>query len=157
MIAVCLARYFLQATVTATDVSEQALELAKANAALNGVEDRVSFVRSDWFEELSGRFDLIVSNPPYVDGATLDDLPPTVRDHEPKLALDGGRGGLEKLAALVGELSGYLKPGGLVFLEVGDGQAASVTKMLENAGSADVRTESDLAGKPRYLIVRWPS
>ncbi len=157
VIAVCLARYFPQAAVTAVDISPSALDVARGNAALNGVEDRIAFVESDWFDRVSGGYDLIASNPPYVDEKDLERLPAEVRDHEPREALDGGPGGLREIGALIEAIPSYLNCGGLVFLEIGRGQDEAVAKMLESAGFVEVRMESDLAGNPRYAVAEWPS
>ncbi len=157
VIAVCLARYFPQAAITAVDVSEDALELARANAALNGVEDRITFIESDWFNCVSGCFDLIASNPPYVDEAELEKLPKEVGEHEPRVALDGGPAGLREIAKLIEALPGYMNADGLLFLEIGHGQDVAVIEMLEKSGLVDAHAESDLAGKNRYVVARWPS
>ena len=156
VIAVCLARYFPRAAVTAIDVSQSALDLAGGNAALNGVEDRVTFIQSDWFERISGRYDLIASNPPYVDEEELDGLPVGVREHEPREALNGGPGGLREIARIIEGLPDHMNSDGLLFLEIGCGQDVAVSEMLENGGFVDVRTEYDLAGKKRYAVARWP-
>ena len=92
VIAVCLARYFPRATVTAIDLSDRALELARENAALNDVVDRIDFHESNWFDRVQGTFDLIASNPPYVAEDELSSLPAEVLEHEPRVALDGGPG-----------------------------------------------------------------
>ncbi len=156
VIAVCLARYFPQAAVTAVDVSKSALELARGNAALNDVEDRITFVDSDWFDRVTGTYDLIASNPPYVDEEELEELPAEVKEHEPRVALDGGPGGLQEIAELIGALPEHMNSAGLVFLEVGHGQDVAVTAMLGEGGFVDVRMESDLAGKKRYAVAQWP-
>jgi len=157
VIAVCLARYFPRATVTAVDVSASALELARSNASLNGVGDRISFIEGDWLERVSGRYDLIASNPPYVDEEELEGLPREVREHEPREALNGGPEGLKEISRLVEGLPEHMNPNGLLFLEIGHGQEDAVCGMLEGSGFVDVRTESDLAGKKRYAVARWPS
>lgn len=156
VIAVCLARYFPRAAVTAVDISESALELARGNAALNGVEDRITFIESDWFERVTGTYDLIASNPPYVDEEELEELPAEVREHEPRVALDGGPGGLQEIAKLVDALPAHMNSDGLLFLEIGHGQDVAVTEMLEDGSFVDVRMESDLAGNKRYAVARWP-
>ncbi len=156
VIAVCLARYFPRARVTAVDVSPAALDLARRNAALNGVEDGIRFVLGDWFEQVEGGFDLIASNPPYIAEEALDTLPTEVREHEPHVALDGGPGGLRQIGRLIERLPEHANPGGMVFLEIGYEQDDAVARMLEAAGFAEVRVESDLAGKKRYAVARWP-
>ncbi len=157
VIAVCLARYFPQAAITAVDVSVAALDLARGNAALNGVEDRIAFIESDWFDRVSGGFDLIASNPPYVDETQWEGLPKEVGEHEPRIALDGGPDGLREITRLIEALPGHMNADGLLFLEIGHGQGVAVIEMLEKIGLVDARTESDLAGKNRYVVARWPS
>jgi release factor glutamine methyltransferase len=157
VIAVCLARYFPQATVTAVDVSESTLELARGNAVLNGVEGRINFIESDWFERVPGTYDLVASNPPYVAEEELKELPTEVREHEPRVALDGGPSGLREIAKLVEALPAHMNSDGLLFLEIGHGQDVAVTEMLMGSGFVDVRMEPDLAGKKRYVVARWPS
>jgi len=156
VIAICLARYFPRATVTAIDISEQALGLARENAALNDVEDRIEFIKSDWFEHVAGAYDLIASNPPYVAAEEMEELPAEVRKHEPRVALDGGVGGLEEIAALIEAAPEHMNRDGLIFLEIGHRQDAQAVEMLMQRGFADVRMESDLAGKMRYAVARWP-
>ena len=156
VIAVCLARYLARAEVTAVDISEEALDLARENAALNGVSDRITFLRSDWFSEVDGRFDMVVSNPPYVATAEMADLSPEVREHEPHVALDGGRNGLERIQAIIGSVRERVLPGGALLLEIGHGQAERVTALLRDAGMDDVAIESDLAGVERFAVARCP-
>jgi len=157
VIAVCLARYLPHAAVTAVDISERALELARANASLNGVEERIAFVESEWTSAVTGTFDLVASNPPYVAHEDLEKLPVEVREHEPRIALDGGGQGLEKVACLIASLPERMNPGAHLFLEIGHGQDVEVSRMLDAAGFATVRMEADLAGKKRYAVAQWPS
>jgi len=157
VIAVCLARYFPQATVTAVDVSPVALSLARSNAALNGVEERIAYVQSDWTAAVTGTFDLVASNPPYIAREEIRTLATEVRGHEPHIALDGGSTGLEAITRLVRGLPQHMTPGGLLFLEIGDGQDEAVIEILTNSGFADAWAELDLAGKRRYTVARWPS
>jgi len=156
VIAVCLARYFPRAAVTAVDISSRALELARENAALNGLEGRIAFLESDWFDRVTGKYDLIASNPPYVADDELEALPAEVREHEPLVALDGGAGGVEETSRLIALLPEHLNPGGFAFLEIGQGQDEAVTGMLEERGFAEVRMECDLAGRERYVVAQWP-
>ena len=156
VIAVCLARFLPRATVTAVDLSPQALELARENAKLNGVHDRINFVESDWFERINGAFDLIVSNPPYVATEELQQLPAEVRQHEPHFALDGGKRGTECIEVLTGSLRKHLLPGGTLLLEIGNGQGRRVVELLNQAGLGEARVERDLAEKERFVIARCP-
>lgn len=156
VIAVCLARYLSRADVSAVDISPDALDLAKENARSNGVEDRITFVESDWFGGVEGRFDLIVSNPPYVAAEEIEGLSAEVRLHEPRVALDGGEEGLERIEALVGGAREHLSNGGTLFLEIGRGQADRVRGMLEGAGLDEIGVELDVAGVERFVVARCP-
>lgn len=156
VLAVCLARYLPRAEVIAVDISDAALHLAQENARLNGVDDRISFLQSDWFETVSGQFDLIVSNPPYVATDELASLSPEVRLHEPTVALDGGADGLDRIEALIGAVREHVLPGGALLLEIGHGQAERVTALLRDAGLNDIAVEADLAGVERFAVARCP-
>lgn len=156
VIAVCLARYLPHASVTAVDISPAALELARENATLNGVADRVAFVESDWFSHVSGAFDLVVSNPPYVETRALAALATEVRDHEPHVALDGGEDGIEQVRRLAAGMENHLQPGGRILLEIGCDQGPRVRRLLADAGLVDVSVELDLAGLERFAVARRP-
>ena len=157
VIAVCLARYLPRASVTAVEISAGALELARENAALNGVVDRVAFLESDWFANVSGSFDLIVSNPPYVETSAIEGLAVEVRDHEPRVALDGGTDGIEQIRELVAGAGAHLERGGHLLLEIGHGQGERVQRLLIEAGLDDVVIERDLSGLERFAVGRRPS
>ena len=156
VIAVCLARYLPRAEVSAVDISPEALQLAEENARSNGVEERITFIQSDWFDGVTGRFDLVVSNPPYVDTEELERLSPEVRLHEPRVALDGGAAGLERIEALIGGLRERLLPGGGILLEVGHAQAEQVSRWLTAAGLSEIAVETDVAGVERFVVARCP-
>ena len=128
--------------MTASDVSREALAVAEQNARSNGAE--IEFVESDLFEGLKGRsFDLIVSNPPYVRHADIDTLQPEVRDFEPRLALDGGEDGLDFYRTIAAQAPEYLREGGMLLLEVGEGQAQQVRAMLEDRFDVTVLKDYD--------------
>lgn len=154
VIAVCLARYLPLARVTAVDISPAALRVARENARLNNVEERIEFVESDWFERIDGMFDFIASNPPYVEHDQLATLPAEVRDFEPSLALDGGTDGLEKIRAITASLVSHLRPGGTVLIEIGHDQGARARKLFEDVGLEGVAVERDLSGKERFVAGR---
>ena len=156
IIAVCLARYLPLAEVTGVDVSADALVLARENAAANGVEERIEFLEGDWFAPVSGAFDLVVSNPPYVATSDLATLSREVRGHEPRVALDGGIDGLERIAALVGGVREHLAPNGVFLLEIGYGQAERVIDLLRNEGLTETTVEKDVAGVERFVMARCP-
>jgi release factor glutamine methyltransferase len=137
------------------DVSEAALAVARDNAAQLGLAGRAAFLRTDWTTGLGpAAFDLVVSNPPYIPSADIETLEPEVRDHEPRLALDGGPDGLAAYRELIPQILHVLKPDGLFAVEVGVGQAADVKAMFEAAGAAALSVHVDLSGKDRVVAGR---
>lgn len=139
--------------VIGTDVSEAALEVARTNAVRLGVARNVHFVHGDLYQPLqtSQRFELIVSNPPYIPSAEIAELMPDVRDFEPRLALDGGADGYRLLARVVADAARHLTPGGVLACELGAGQSDHVSELFEAAGFADVRRNKDLGGHERVV------
>jgi release factor glutamine methyltransferase len=150
-IALAIADEHPGARVTAIDVSEDALEVARENAAATGL--RVMFERRDVRDGLAGSYDLVVSNPPYVGADEIEQLQPEVRDWEPRAATVGD----VHTALIAGEAPGVLRAGGWLVLEVGDGQAERVARLLGELGYDRVRAGADLAGRDRVVEGRWPS
>lgn len=150
-IAFSLAKQFPQARVTAADNSSEALALARENASLCDPEDRVSFLESDWFNGVRGSFDLIVSNPPYLDEMEWDGAQPEVRENEPRRALVAAEGGLAELRRIICEAPAYLKAGGMLALETGPGHHDALTAL---AGDGFTRWEShkDLSRQNRFFL-----
>ena len=136
-------------SVTAVDISADALELAKENAELNGAD--IKFIQSDLFKRLRGRFDIIVSNPPYIPTAEIQTLQREVKDYEPHLALDGGTDGLDMYRRIAEETTKYLNRGGMLIMEVGAGQAQEVVKMFKHCAYAMIL--KDLSGIERFVKV----
>jgi len=157
VLSVCLARYLPEAHVTATDISSDALRLAKENAELNDVSERIDFVVSNWFASVDGRYDLVVSNPPYVAEDEMSTLAVEVREHEPRVALDGGEDGLVQIRALMERVPSFLAPEGIVVIEVGHDQGGRVSKMMAGLGLIEIGVEPDLTGKDRFVVARCPS
>src|SRR5213076_2511850 len=140
------------ARVTAIDASEEALTLARENLNLLGINGRVRLVEHDLTEGLgSDEFDLVVSNPPYVEPEDIETLQPEVRDWEPRIALVA-HGATEAVARAATEA---LRPGGWVVLEIAENQAQRVTGALRELGYGDVRVSPDLAGRDRVIEGRW--
>lgn len=143
---------FRQASGIGIDLSPDAVATASANAERNGVAQRAEFRQDDWTRGLEERFDLILSNPPYIASAEIARLDANVRDHDPHLALDGGPDGLRAYRALAAALPGRLKPDGLVVLEIGAGQAGDVTALMAGAGLHHLASHRDLGGHIRALV-----
>ncbi len=137
------------------DASDDALAVARENAANLGLAGRAVFLHTDWTAGLDAdQFDLVVSNPPYVRRGDIPALPPEVRDHEPRLALDGGRDGLDAYRALAPQILRVLKPGGRFAVEFGLGQKDAVHALFAAAGAEDLTVTRDLADHDRVLSGR---
>jgi len=136
------------------DISADAADVAQGNLRACGLSLRAEIRLGDWTRGIEGRFDLIVSNPPYIPTADLAGLPREVREFDPWLALDGGIDGLAAYRRILPESTRLLAPGGWLFAELGAGQAAKVTALASQCGFTDVRTRQDLAGVDRVVAVR---
>jgi release factor glutamine methyltransferase len=137
------------------DVSEEALAVARDNAASLGLAGRLALLRGDWTAGLGdASFDLVVSNPPYIASAVIETLEPEVRDHEPRIALEGGPDGLAHYRVLAPEILRVLKPGGRFAVEIGYDQSAAVEALFRKAGANSVTTIRDLAERDRVVAGR---
>lgn len=134
-----------------TDISAGAIGVAKRNAQRHGVEDRCLFLVSRWFEGLEGSFDMIVSNPPYIESDTIHTLPPEVKDFDPHVALDGGLDGLFAYRHIARFGKPFLKPGGHLLVEIGAWQVQGVKSLFETSGWRLADVHKDLAGHSRCL------
>lgn len=134
------------------DISEGALEAARANAGALGLQRRAAFEAGDWGRQVGGAWQAIVSNPPYIVNAEIPDLAPEVADYDPPRALSGGADGLDAYRALLPEAARLLAPGGLLALELGRGQFDAVGRLAEDAGFDVQDCVMDLSGQPRCLI-----
>jgi release factor glutamine methyltransferase len=135
-----------------TDISEGALQTAGANAARARLSDRATFIACDYASGLTGPFDLIVSNPPYIRSTDIDGLAAEVRNHDPLAALDGGADGLDAYRALIPQAARLLAPGGSLVLEAGQGQSGPIEAFMTTAGLTPATTpKADLAGIPRAV------
>ena len=139
--------------MTAVDLSKEALKVAKRNADVLLGPGRITLIESDLFQaiEPKSRFDIIVSNPPYIPTEIIKELQPEVRNFEPMLALDGREDGLFFYRQLVSEGRRFLNPGGSIYFEIGYDQAESVSALLEDAGFAEIRVVKDAAGLDRVV------
>ena len=134
------------------DVSEEALAVARENAANLGLQGRAALLRGDWTAGLADEgFDLVVSNPPYIRSDVIPTLEPEVRDHEPLMALDGGPDGLDAYRRLPDEILRVLKPGGVFLVEIGYDQGPQVRALFEQSGAADVRVIRDIGDRDRVV------
>ncbi len=138
------------------DLSTEAVETARRNAELNGVSGRCLFQQGYWTDGLQRRFDVIVSNPPYIRSGDITRLDPAVRDHDPGLALDGGDDGLAPYRVFARTLPDVLAPGGVVVLEIGAGQETDVRTIMSDGGFVWRGSRRDLGGHPRALIFTLP-
>ncbi len=159
-IGIAIQKFCPKAKVTCLDISEGALELAKENADRNGVGRKMKFLQGNMFEPLQGRFhpltfDMIISNPPYIKRDVIETLQREVKDHEPRLALDGGEDGLDYYRTIASEAPKHLKRGGCLIMEIGADQKDGVREIL---GSICVYTEvkcfQDLAGLDRVVYAK---
>jgi release factor glutamine methyltransferase len=156
-LAVAIASKFDQVDITGLDVSPEALEVARTNIERHRVTNRVKLRQSDLLASASdGRFDLIVSNPPYIPTPTLADLQPEVRDHDPRLALDGGTDGLQFYRRLAAEAPAYMTSDATLMAEFGDDQQDAITAIFQETAWRVEKLVPDLAAKPRIIVARRP-
>lgn len=152
-ILLSLLNYSNGSTGVGTDLSEGAIAVAKENALKLGLSERCDWKAGDLFEAVDPgeKFDIIVSNPPYIRSETIGELAPEVRIHEPRMALDGGDDGLHFYKRIIPEAADYLRTGGMLFLEIGYDQAEQVGALMKDAGYYEVRTIKDYGGNDRIV------
>jgi release factor glutamine methyltransferase len=151
-IVISLAKARAHGLYVALDVSEEALALARENAAAHGLAQSVAFAHAELSDVAEPEtFDAIVANPPYIRTADCEQLPVHIRDHEPRVALDGGPTGLAVVETIVGDAAIALRPGGFLFLEIGYDQGHAVRALLEQAGFAEITVHKDIAGLDRVV------
>ncbi len=155
-IPIALLKELPNTRAVAVDLSEAALDVARENARAHGVEDRIEFIQSDWFENVPEqmRFDVVTSNPPYIANPDLKSLPKEVKNHDPILSLDGGADGLEPYKIIFDQLTHRLKEGGHAFFEFGSGQRESLERLVRDSHTNPVRVIPDLAGIDRVLEIK---
>jgi release factor glutamine methyltransferase len=138
---------------TGVDISGKALEVARENAVQLKAE--VLFAESDLYSQLTGKYDIIISNPPYIPTRDINDLMEEVKAHEPVLALDGSEDGLYFYRFIIDGINRFLKPGGYIFFEIGYNQGEAVSELLREAGIMDIKIINDLAGLNRVISGRY--
>ncbi|SDF99763.1 peptide chain release factor N(5)-glutamine methyltransferase [Sulfitobacter delicatus] len=146
-----------EATGLGVDLSEAACLQASANAVQHGVAARTDIWQSDWFSAVTDRFDLIVSNPPYLAAEEMDAVAPELRQHEPEMALTDGQDGLSVYRIIAEQAQGYLTPKGRVLVEIGWQQGAAVQEIFTRAGWGQVTLAEDLDGRPRVVCAGKPA
>lgn len=154
-ITVSLAKYIENSNITSLDISDIPLEVGKINAVNNGVDDRIEFLKSDVFTAIKNtekKFDIIVSNPPYIPKKDIETLHTQVKDYEPYNALEGGEDGLDFYRQITEESVQYLKQGGILAYEVGHDQAEDVSKIMKHHGYDKIYTKKDIQGIDRVVI-----
>ncbi len=150
-IAVALARLLPTAMITAIDISESALTIAKKNASNQKV--KIDFLQGDLFSSVKNRkFDIVVSNPPYIPTEEVENLDPNVKDFEPRLALDGGDDGLDIIRAIIVDAKDYLNPEGILIFEIGINQSEEVVKLLDKSNYSNIEIRKDYASIPRIVV-----
>ena len=154
-IAVTLACEWKEVHVTAVDISEDALLLAKINAKKFNVQNKIHFLKSDWFGSVKGLFDLIISNPPYIGLIEQNEISAEVIKYDPEIALFAGSDGMEAYKKILPNLAKFLNPDGLVVLEIGASQGNQVKKMMNAVGFIDVKIVKDLSGKERLVAGKF--
>lgn len=145
------------ATGVGVDYSQAALDVAAQNVALLEMEARATLCRSDWFGDVQGEFDLIVSNPPYIAADEMTGLQPEVQLHEPRMALADGADGLRCYGAIIAGFDPHLTAGGWLAVEIGPTQSKPVSRMMRDAGLVGVRAEVDLDGRDRVVLGQKPA
>jgi release factor glutamine methyltransferase len=157
-LAVTIAVKCPAATLVACDISPDALAQARENAVRHGVAERLRLVEGDGFAALpaEARFDLIVSNPPYIASAEIASLQPEVRDHDPRSALDGGEDGLDFYRRLASQAPPFLNPGAQMLVEFGDGQAPQIEKIFSGENWVVERVRQDYSHRDRFLLAKRP-
>ena len=151
VIAITLACEWKETNVTATDISEDALQLAEINAEKFNVHNKIQFLKSDWFDNVKGVFDLIISNPPYIGWIEKDKISVEVTKYDPEIALFAGFDGLDAYKRIVPNLVKFLNPDGFVVFEIGESQSNKVKTIMNSFGFFDIEIVKDLSGKDRLI------
>ncbi len=154
IIAITMAAERATATVHAIDISNEALNVARENASIHGVADRVCFTQGSWFDPVEDQFDMILSNPPYISDTEMRHLSPDVAQFDPHIALTPGGDGLAPYRIIAQHANRYLKDDGVVIVEIGHTQAQDVTNIFRAAGFCNVLTHKDFEQKDRIIVAQ---
>lgn len=154
-IGLSILNYADNVTAVLSDISPEALAVAKINSEQLGLSERADLVCSDLLSDVAGSFDIIVSNPPYIESGEIDSLAPEISEYEPVIALDGGLSGLAVYTRLAAQAKGRLNHGGRIYLEIGSTQAEAVSGILASEGFSDIGVISDYAGLDRVVRARF--
>lgn len=154
-IAISLAKYIDQSTVVGIDISEKAVEIAKQNAQKHGMSDRCNFVVGDLFGGVNEKFDIIVSNPPYIPTSEIEKLQPEISKYEPRSALDGGEDGLDYYRKISASAKNYINDDGKLIFEIGFGQADNVKDIISQNGFELLKAIKDYSGIERVIAFRF--
>ncbi len=141
------------ATVVAVDMSEEALNVARQNAEKHNVSDRIEFIQSDWFDNIEGKFNIVTSNPPYIVDSEIPNLALEVKNHDPILALSGGKNGLEAYKKIFFSLKNYLKSDGRAFFEIGQNQLFDIARLVDESNLLAGDSRLDIAGITRVVEI----
>ena len=154
IISITLLKEIETLTMIGVDINDKAIELTKANALKHEVSDRLCILNSNLFEKINkeNQFDFIISNPPYIETKVIDSLQEDIKQHEPKLALQGGEDGLDFYRAIIEQSKSYISPEGFIAFEIGYNQAEAVKKIFVENGYPNVTIAKDLAGFDRVVI-----
>ncbi|MDO5707650.1 MAG: peptide chain release factor N(5)-glutamine methyltransferase [Andreesenia angusta] len=150
-IAISLAKYLSNSLVDAVDISDSAIEIARHNAIKNRVDDRVNIIKSDLFENIKRKYNIIVSNPPYIETETIDSLQIEVSEYEPRIALDGGKDGLKFYKEIIKQSVNYIEEDGILGFEIGHNQGKIVSELM-NIDFYNIEIIKDLAKNDRVVI-----
>jgi release factor glutamine methyltransferase len=143
-----------QAIGTASDISKEALDTAKQNAHRLNVQNRITLIQSDWLQNITDTYDIIVSNPPYIETSTIQTLATEVCDFDPRLALDGGKDGLLPYQIICPQIRHFLNQGGFMALEHGTGQSQDIQILLKSNNFKEIQSHTDYAGHDRIITTR---
>ena len=154
-IPIAIGQYRENCKFIAADISLQALKIARYNVKKHNLENQIACIQSDWFSDISGKFDFIISNPPYINTSALPQLSLEVQKFDPVLALDGGVDGLDPYRIIAEAAKRHLKPNSQVVLEIGYDQGLSVFQIMEQAGFSKVELAKDLSGHDRRIIATY--